>query len=79
METNGLCLTNVFYRLKISIVVSSQFTQITSPVSLDVTRYDNALQANDLRVKAEPSSNLSSRQVLIVDDMIDEGETLRFV
>lgn len=64
------------------VFCSHLLTQITSPVSLDyidVTRYGNALQANDLHIKAEPSSDLSGRQVLIVDDMIDEGETLRFV
>ncbi len=56
--------------------------KISSPLHLDymdVSRYGNELTGNSLLVKTEPSSNMENCKVLIIDDMIDEGETLLYV
>ena len=46
---------------------------------IDVSRYGSRLEGGELVVKSNPTLNLTNRNLLIVDDMIDQGETLQFV
>ncbi|MDX1497614.1 MAG: phosphoribosyltransferase family protein, partial [Salinisphaeraceae bacterium] len=61
-------------------------TQITRhfdfPFELDVlqaTRYHNATQGSDLLWKVMPSIDLHNRVVLVIDDILDHGHTLKAV
>lgn len=50
------------------------------PLELDyihATRYRGATQGGDLVWYARPRTDLTGREVLIVDDILDEGHTLR--
>lgn len=49
------------------------------PLELDyihVTRYGMGLSGSDLQWKVTPQESLENRHVLIVDDILDEGQTL---
>lgn len=53
--------------------------QLTFPVeieSLKVTRYHNTTQGNELVWHLQPKSELDGKNVLLVDDIFDEGNTL---
>lgn len=41
-----------------------------------VTRYGDARQGGKVQWKVEPNENVAGRIVLVVDDILDEGETL---
>jgi hypoxanthine phosphoribosyltransferase len=43
---------------------------------LDVSRYGNARQGGELHWKVGPRENVRGRVVLVLDDILDEGETL---
>ncbi|MDZ4200884.1 MAG: hypoxanthine-guanine phosphoribosyltransferase [Gallionella sp.] len=43
---------------------------------LHVSRYGNAQQGGELHWKVAPRENVRGRVVLVVDDILDEGETL---
>lgn len=43
---------------------------------LHATRYRNELHGHDLEWKVAPDTNLSGRNVLIIDDILDDGVTL---
>lgn len=52
---------------------------LTFPLDFDyvhVSRYGNNQQGGALNWKVEPHENVSGRVVLVVDDLLDEGETL---
>ncbi len=52
------------------------------PLQLDylhVTRYRGGTEGHDLNWKACPATTLADREVLIIDDILDEGVTLRGV
>jgi len=54
-------------------------TQLTFPLDFDyvhVTRYGQATAGGTLTWRAEPSTPLRGRTVLLVDDILDEGLTL---
>lgn len=56
--------------------------RLTFPLQLDylhATRYREKLSGSDLHWRALPSTSLSGRSVLILDDILDEGETLAAV
>ena len=44
-----------------------------------VSRYGNKLQGGELKWKVAPHENVRGRIVLVVDDILDEGETLHAV
>ena len=44
-----------------------------------VTRYDGELVGGELRWRAWPDSDLSGRTVLVVDDILDYGDTLKAI
>ena len=44
-----------------------------------VTRYDGALVGGELRWRAWPNRDLSGRTVLVVDDIVDHGDTLKAI
>lgn len=44
-----------------------------------VTRYDGELVGGELRWRAWPDSGLSGRTVLVVDDIVDHGDTLEAI
>jgi len=57
-------------------------TQLTFPVELDychATRYRNEISGSELHWKVKPQNLLAGRQVLIIDDIFDEGHTLKSV
>jgi len=46
---------------------------------IHATRYKNATRGSSLEWKAHPASSLENRTVLILDDILDEGTTLKAV
>lgn len=53
--------------------------QLDFPLDFDyvhVSRYGNEKQGGKLHWKVEPRENVAGRVVLVVDDILDEGETL---
>lgn len=53
--------------------------QLTFPLEFDylhVSRYGNAQQAGELHWKVAPRENVRDKVVLVLDDILDEGETL---
>lgn len=61
------------------IVTVKLVTQLDFPLQLDylhASRYREKLSGSDLQWKAYPSTALQYRTVLIVDDILDEGDTL---
>jgi hypoxanthine phosphoribosyltransferase len=46
---------------------------------LDVSRYGNARQGGELHWKVGPRENVRGRVVLVLDDILDEGGTLRAI
>ncbi len=59
---------------------SALMQRITSPMVLDyvhVDRYRNKTQGSSIHWHKEPDTSLQDRVVIIVDDILDEGYTLR--
>lgn len=57
-------------------------SRLPFPHQLDyvhATRYEGATRGGELRWRAKPCTDLTGRSVLIVDDILDEGVTLRAV
>ena len=46
---------------------------------IHATRYNNGTRGSAIEWKAEPASSLQGRTVLILDDILDEGETLKAI
>lgn len=54
-------------------------THLKFPLDFDyihVSRYGNATQGGELQWKVLPRENVTGRNVLVVDDILDEGHTL---
>ena len=54
--------------------------QLDFPLQMDVlqmTRYRDGLSGGSLQILAEPATSLAGRQVIIIDDILDQGITLR--
>jgi hypoxanthine phosphoribosyltransferase len=52
------------------------------PLELDylhVTRYDGRIRGSEVRWKAGPRTDIRGRTLLVVDDILDEGDTLAAV
>ncbi|HYN27488.1 MAG TPA: hypoxanthine-guanine phosphoribosyltransferase [Burkholderiales bacterium] len=52
------------------------------PLELDylhVTRYDGRIRGSEVRWKAGPRTDIRDRTLLVVDDILDEGDTLAAV
>jgi hypoxanthine phosphoribosyltransferase len=60
-------------RLALSIRTDLEFDYVHA------TRYRGATSGNDLHWLREPSASLQGRTVLLVDDILDEGHTLKAV
>ena len=61
------------------VVTGELLTRLAFPLQVDylhASRYREKLSGADLQWKARPSSTLAGRTVLIVDDILDEGDTL---
>lgn len=57
-------------------------TRLTFPLEFDyihVTRYGNRDKGGRIQWKVEPHTALQGRTVIVVDDILDEGETLAHV
>lgn len=46
---------------------------------IHATRYNNGTRGSSIEWKAHPASSLENRTVLILDDILDEGETLKAI
>jgi hypoxanthine phosphoribosyltransferase len=46
---------------------------------LDVTRYGEALRGGEVAWRVTPASMLEGREVLVIDDILDEGHTLALI
>ena len=46
---------------------------------IHATRYKNGTVGSDINWKAKPASSVNNRTVLILDDILDEGETLKAI
>lgn len=61
------------------VVAGELLTQLNFPVQVDylhASRYREKLSGGQLHWKVEPAIALKGRTVLIVDDILDEGDTL---
>ncbi len=78
-ETNPvfLCVMNG------GIVVSGKLlTRLNFPLTLDAvnaSRYNNKIAGEEIEWIQKPKTNLKDRTVLIVDDILDEGLTLKAI
>ena len=62
------------------IFTAKLLMQLRFPLEVDyvhVSRYEGGVVGGTLKWMAEPSIDLRDRHVIIVDDILDEGETLR--
>jgi hypoxanthine phosphoribosyltransferase len=63
-----------------AVVFTGQLlTQLDFPLDFDyvhVSRYGSRRKGGELRWTVEPRENVAGRVVLVVDDVLDEGETL---
>lgn len=66
-----------------AVVFSGQLLpQLEFPLDFDylhVSRYGNAQQGGELNWKVAPRENVRGRVVLVLDDILDEGETLQAI
>jgi hypoxanthine phosphoribosyltransferase len=66
-----------------AVVFTGQLLPLLNfPLDFDyvhVSRYGNKLQGSELKWKVAPHENVRDRVVLVVDDILDEGETLHAV
>lgn len=61
------------------VITGKLIPRLKFPLQLDylhATRYREALSGTDLQWKVYPSMPMQGRHVLIIDDILDEGETL---
>lgn len=61
------------------IFAGQLLSQLHFPLQLDylhASRYGNEIQGDRLKWRIKPAMSLVNRQVLIVDDILDEGHTL---
>lgn len=75
-DTNPLVLSVMTGAL---VVVGKLLPRLAFPLEVDylhASRYRGKLSGADLQWKAYPSTALRGRTVLIVDDILDEGDTL---
>jgi len=65
------------------LILSGQLiTRLTFPVEVDylhATRYRNETSGSELKWKVKPQNSLQNRTLLIIDDIFDEGHTLKAV
>ncbi len=65
------------------IVVAGQLlTRLNFPLTLDyiqVSRYHNQTEASNLLWKHYPETEINQRTVLIIDDILDQGHTLKAI
>lgn len=64
------------------VFTSRLMLQLNFPLELDyihATRYGNETAGNALQWKVSPHQRLAGRSVLIVDDILDEGYTLKAI
>ena len=66
-----------------AVVFTGQLLPLLSfPLDFDyvhVSRYGNSQQGGEMKWKVAPQENVRGRVVLVVDDILDEGETLNEV
>jgi hypoxanthine phosphoribosyltransferase len=66
-----------------AVVFSGQLlTRLSFPLEFDyihVTRYGNKDQGGKIEWKVEPRADVRGRTVIVLDDILDEGETLAHV
>lgn len=66
-----------------AVVFTGQLLPLLNfPLDFDyvhVTRYGNSQQGGEMKWKVAPHENVRGRVVLVVDDILDEGETLNAV
>lgn len=66
-----------------AVVFTGQLLPLLSfPLDFDyvhVSRYGNSQQGGEIKWKVAPQENVRGRVVLVVDDILDEGETLNAV
>lgn len=64
------------------IPLSSLLLRLSFPLEVDyvhATRYRGETKGKDLHWRAEPNTNLQGRTIVIVDDILDSGLTLKAV
>jgi len=65
------------------LILSGQLiTRLSFPIEIDychATRYRNDMSGRDLHWKVKPQNSLTNRIVLVIDDIFDEGHTLKSV
>lgn len=64
------------------VFTSELLMRLSFPVELDyihVTRYGMGLTGKELQWKVTPQEDLTGRVVLILDDILDEGQTLKAI
>ncbi len=64
------------------VVMGKLLTRLNFQLQIDfihATRYRNATTGSDLEWRAEPSTDIKDREVVIIDDILDEGVTLKSI
>lgn len=64
------------------VIAGKLMTKLTFPLTLDslnVSRYGQQTSGSELSWLQKPSSSLQDRTVLIIDDILDEGITLKAI
>lgn len=55
-------------------------TRLNFPLQIDsihATRYDNGISGGNIKWLSEPIINIENRNILLLDDILDEGKTLQ--
>ena len=47
--------------------------------SVRIKRYHGENQAGDIKIISEPCIDLSGREIIVIEDLVDEGKTLNFL
>ena len=64
------------------VPTSELVIRLDFPLELDyihASRYGNETRGTDLHWHAKPRKSLADREVLVIDDILDEGETLKAI
>lgn len=69
--------------LRGAVVFAGQLLpQLTFPLdldSIDATRYDNTTRGGEITFRALPVTEVAGRSVLLIDDILDQGITLKAI
>ena len=78
-DYNGLCPLVLCVMNGGLFTTANLVNYLTMPINMDyihATRYENGTEGRNLKWLAEPTTSLRGRDIVLVDDILDEGVTL---